>query len=77
MKIEDQGFLRRASNVFKDKMMGDSRRNSLQMMSGVGVIREESIVPPKVVQKELKIKFNGRFKNISLWIPLDVSESFV
>ena len=47
------------------------------MMSGVGLIREESIVPPKVVKKELKIKFNGRFKNISLWIPLDVSESFV
>ena len=73
MKIEDQGFLRRASNVFKDKVMGDSRRNSLQMMSGVGLIREESIVPPKVVKKELKINFNGRFKNISLWIPLDVS----
>jgi len=47
------------------------------------IIEEEEEVPEeqmfglakltKKVQKKQKIRFMGRFKNIELWIPLDVS----
>ncbi len=34
------------------------------------MINEEEVL--KVQEKKQKIKFNGRFKNICLWVPLDV-----
>lgn len=61
---EQPPMLRRASVYINGPVRKDSKAS---------MDRANSWVPFKVRRKQLKIKFNGRFKNLSLWVPLDVS----
>ena len=67
-------FRRRASQIIKDNIVGGASikfENRRSRLKSISLIQEEP-EPKKTIKKEQKIRFNGRFKNVALWIPLDV-----
>ena len=67
-------FRRRASQIIKNNIIGgpsNKEENRRSRLKSIALIQEEP-EPQKLIKKQQKIRFNGRFKNVALWIPLDV-----